>query len=186
MPLPAARELSLPERLCSFMTEVRPDDARTGGMARFSAQPILLTAAALVFIVIGAGSVALWRAFTGAYPEQDRTASARQLQARVAQASEQLVVKTNALEVSQQEAIDQLQVVQDQLQTVRRLLAAQQADAKRLSDQVTGLTGAIDSLRQSFASAPPSEASNSPSVRHSVQPKPGTAASHRKRAKSPG
>jgi uncharacterized coiled-coil protein SlyX len=165
------------------MTEVRPDDARTGGMARIGAQPILLTAAALVFILIGAGSVALWRAYTGAYPEQDRAASARQLQARIAQTSEQLVVKTNALEISQQEAIDQLQVVQDQMRTVNRLLAVQQADAKRLSEQVAGLTTAIDNLRQSFASAPPSEASNPPSVRHSVQPKHRVAASHRKRAK---
>jgi hypothetical protein len=168
------------------MTEVRPDDANTGGMARIGAQPILLTAAALVFILIGAGSIALWRAYTGAYPEQDRIASARQLQARNAQASEQLVVKTNALEISQQEAIDQLQVVQDQLQTVKRLLAAQQTDAKRLSEQVADLTTAIDSLRQSFASAPPSEASGPPSVGHSVQPKHRTAASHRKRAKPPG
>jgi uncharacterized protein HemX len=168
------------------MTEVRPDDANTGGMARIGAQPILLTAAALVFILIGAGSIALWRAYTGAYPEQDRIASARQLQARNAQASEQLVVKTNALEISQQEAIDQLQVVQDQLQTVKRLLAAQQADAKRLSEQIADLTTAIDSLRQSFASAPPSEASNPSSVRQSAQPKHRTAASRRKRAKSPG
>jgi uncharacterized protein HemX len=184
MPLPAGRELSPPERLCSFMTEVRPDDANSGGMARIGAQPILLTAAALVVIVIGVASVALWRAYTGAYPEQDRTASARQLQARNAQASEQLVVKTNALEISQQEAIDQLQVVQDQLQTVKRLLAAQQADAKRLSEQVAGLATAIDGLRQAFASAQPSEASNP--VSHSAEPKPRAAASHRKRAKPPG
>ena len=141
------------------MTEVRPDDANSGGMARIGAQPILLTAAALVVIVIGAGSVALWRAYTGAYPEQGRTASARQLQARNAQASEQLVVKTNALEISQQEAIDQLQVVQDQLQTVKRLLAVQQADTKRLSEQVAGLTEAVDGLRQSFASAQAPDAS---------------------------
>ena len=50
--------------------------------------------------------------------------------------------------------IDQLQVVQDQLQTVRRLLAAQQTDTKKLSEQVTTLTESIDGLRQSFASAP--------------------------------
>jgi hypothetical protein len=48
------------------------------------------------------------------------------LQARATQASEQLVEKTKGLEATQQESIDQLQMVQDQLQTVRRLLAAQQ------------------------------------------------------------
>ena len=55
-----------------------------------------------------------------------RRCHVRQLQARTAQASEQLVEKTKGLEATQQASIDQLQVVQDQLQTVRRLLAAQQ------------------------------------------------------------
>ena len=76
--------------------------------------------------------IALWRAYTGNSPELDRHASARQLQARTVQASEQLVEKTKGLEATQQESIDQLQVVQDQLQTVRRLLSAQQADNKKL------------------------------------------------------
>jgi hypothetical protein len=51
------------------------------------------------------------------------------------------------------------------LQTVKRLLAAQQTDAKRLSEQVAGLTEAIDGLRQTFASAQASEG-GSPSVRN--------------------
>ena len=53
------------------------------------------------------------------------------MQARAAQASEQLVEKTKGLEATQQESIDQLQMVQDQLQTVRRLLAAQQTDYQK-------------------------------------------------------
>jgi hypothetical protein len=48
-------------------------------------------------------------------------------------------------------------MVQDQLQTVRRLLATQQADSKKLSEQVSSLTEAIEGLRQSFASAQASE-----------------------------
>jgi uncharacterized coiled-coil protein SlyX len=79
-----------------------------------------------------------------------------------------------------------LQVVQDQLQTVRRLLAAQQAEAKRLSEQVSGLTEAIDGLRHSFASAPAAEASGSSSTAakpmrtrsHAIK------SAHRKNAKS--
>ena len=82
----------------------------------------------------------------------------RQLQACTAQASEQLVEKTKGLEATQQESIDQLQVVQDQLQTVRRLLASQQTDTKKLSAQVGTLTETIDGLRQSFASTRASEA----------------------------
>jgi chromosome segregation ATPase len=83
--------------------------------------------------------------------------ASRQLQVRAAQASEQLVEKTKGLEATQQESIDQLQVVQDQLQTMKKLLASQQADTKRLSDQVAGLNESIDGLRQSFASVRPTE-----------------------------
>src|ERR1700716_1057774 len=147
------------------MMEFISRDARASGIARIGAQPIALAAATLVVILVGVGSVVLWRAYTGTSPEQDRTTSARQSQARTAQASEQLVEKTRGLETSQQESIDQLQVVQEQLQTVRRLLAAQQNDTKRLSEQVGGLTGAIDNLRQSFASVQSAEASSAPAAR---------------------
>ncbi len=63
----------------------------------------------------------------------------------------------------------QLQVVQDQLQTVRRLLASQQADTKKLSEQVVTLTESIDGLRQSFASARTDDPK--PSVRKSSRKK---------------
>ncbi|HTE93267.1 MAG TPA: hypothetical protein VK678_07140, partial [Bradyrhizobium sp.] len=112
------------------------NDSKANVVGRIGSQPIALAAAALVILVVGVGSIVLWRAYTGTSPEQDRIASARQLQARTAQASEQLIEKTKGLETSQQESIDQLQVVQDQLQTVRRLLTAQQADTKKLSEQV--------------------------------------------------
>ena len=155
-----------------------------------SSQPIMLAAGALIVIVLGVGAITLWRAYSGASPEPDRVVVARQLQARTAQASEQLVEKTRGLEVTQQESIDQLQVVQDQLQTVRRLLAAQQADTKRLSEQVGSLTGAIDTLRQSFASTQSSEPSSQPSARHtSIRARPHAArarlaGAHRPRPKA--
>src|ERR1700686_1224208 len=120
-------------------------DAKRYGVARIGSQPIALAAGALVVIVLGVGGIALWRAYTGISPEQERIVATRQLQVRTAQASEQLVEKTRGLEATQQESIDQLQVVQDQLQTVKRLLASQQAEAKRLSEQVSGLTEAADS-----------------------------------------
>jgi uncharacterized protein HemX len=169
------------------MMQVRSIDAKASGIAHIGSQPIALAAAALLVIVLGVGSIVLWRAYTGASPEQDRAASARLLQARTAQASEQLVEKTKGLEASQQESIDQLQVVQDQLQSVKRLLAAQQADTKRLSEQVGNLTGAIDTLRQSFASTQSSEPSSQPSARN-VQARPraarGRLAGHRVRPKA--
>jgi uncharacterized protein HemX len=170
------------------MIEVTSQDAKMSGIARIGSQPIALAAGALVVIVLGVGAIALWRGYTGTSPETDRVVVARQLQARTAQASEQLVEKTKGLEATQQESIDQLQVVQDQLQTVKRLLAAQQADTKRLSGQVADLTEAIDGLRQSFASAQGPDASAPSAARNkSIRTRShATKSLHGKPAKSRG
>ena len=160
-------------------------EAKTGGMVRIGSQPIALAAGVLVVILLGIGTIALWRAYTGVSPEQERVVAARQLQVRTAQASEQLVEKTKGLEATQQESIDQLQVVQDQLLTVRRLLASQQADTRKLSEQVGGLTEAIDGLRQSFASAQATEPAAPPSTRkRSVRKSQSVRSANRKRGKS--
>ena len=134
------------------MIDLASADDRDTRFSRIGAQPIALTAIALLLLIAGVTSIAIWRAYTGAVPEADRVVATRQLQARTAQASEQLVEKTKGLEATQQESIDQLQQVQDQLLTVKRLLASQQADTKRLSEQVSTLTQSIDGLKQSFAS----------------------------------
>jgi uncharacterized protein HemX len=149
------------------MIELTP---RSAG-ARFGGQPIAVAAAALLAVVLGIGSIAVWRAYTGSAPEPDRVVANRQLQARTAQASEQLVEKTKGLEATQQESIDQLQIVQDQLLTVRRLLAAQQADTRKLAEQVGTLTEAIAGLRQSFASTQATEPAASPAPRRSGKAK---------------
>jgi chromosome segregation ATPase len=133
--------------------------------------------------VLGIGAIAAWRAYTGNAPELDRIIASRQLQARATQASEQLVEKTKGLEATQQESIDQLQVVQDQLQSVRRLLAAQQADTRKLSEQMGTLTESIDGLRQSFASSRSDDPA--PSVRKYSRKKVYRSA-NRKRGKSQG
>jgi uncharacterized protein HemX len=159
------------------------EDAPSNPLLRLGAQPIALTAAALLLLIAGVTSIAIWRAYTGAAPETDRVVASRQLQARTAQASEQLVEKTKGIEATQQESIDQLQVVQDQLLTMKRLLASQQADTKRLSEQVANLNESIDGLRQSFASVRATEA-ETPSV---TRRKPARhQASARKRGKSHG
>jgi uncharacterized coiled-coil protein SlyX len=147
------------------MIELARED--TGqGLSRIGTQPIALAAATLLVILAAVAAIAFWRAYTGASPELDRTLATRLLQARATQASEQLVEKTRGLEVTQQESIDQLQMVQDQLHEMRKQLAAQQADSKRLSEQVTALTDAITSLRESFASAQSSEESTPAPPRH--------------------
>jgi hypothetical protein len=168
------------------MIELAPRSASP--IARFGGQPIAIAAAALVIVVLGVSSIALWRAYTGSAPETDRVVASRQLQTRAAQASEQLVEKTKGLEATQQESIDQLQMVQDQLQTVRRLLAAQQTDTKKLSEQVGTLTEAIEGLRQSFASAQASEPAAAPASRNrSAKAKPrSNRSANRSRAKARG
>src|SRR3954447_26586239 len=138
------------------MFELAPRSASP--IVRFGGQPIAIAAAALIIVVLGVSTITLWRSYSGsAAPETDRVVASRQLQTRAAQASEQLVEKTKGLEATQQESIDQLQMVQDQLLTVRRLLATQQADSKKLSEQVSSLTEPIEGLRQPFASAQASE-----------------------------
>src|SRR6202163_3190205 len=171
------------------MIELAPRNSSIVSVTRIGVQPIAIGAVALILLVLGIGSIALWRAYTGNAPETDRVAATRQLQARTAQASEQLVEKTKGLEATQQESIDQLQVVQDQLQTVKRLLSAQQAEAKRLSEQISGLTEAIEGLRQSFASAPSQETSSPPPARKKTAFRPrggGKKVAHHKRSKSRG
>ena len=167
---------------------IGPDHRSANPIAWFGGQPIAIAAAALAIVVLGIGSIALWRAYTGTAPETDRAVVVRQLQARTAQASEQLVEKTKGLEATQQESVDQLQVVQDQLQTVRRLLAAQQADSKKLSEQVGTLTEAVEGLRQSFASVQAAEPSASPAPRkRSAKAKPrANRTANRSRAKARG
>jgi chromosome segregation ATPase len=170
--------------------EATSDDTGSNVLRRIGSQPVALAAGALIVVVLAASSVGVWRAYTGNSPEQERMTSLRQMQARATQASEQLFEKTKSLESSQQETIDQLQAVQEQLQALKRLVAAQQADAKRLSEQVGGLTGAIDTLRQSFASTQSSVPADPPMARkRSVRSEPRAtrgrhAKAQRKRAKS--
>src|ERR1700744_5584198 len=161
------------------MTDLHPD-SKPIGFGRIGAQPIALAAVALAAIVAGAGSVALWRAHTGDPPEQNRILANRLLQAQAQQTSQQLVEKTKALDQSQQETIDQLQALQDDVQTVKRALAAQQNDAKRLSNEITGLTEAIANLRQAFANAQSSETSHSSTRADDPRSKSRTRTSHRR------
>jgi uncharacterized protein HemX len=167
---------------------IEPAPRSASPIARFGGQPIAIAAAALVIVVLGVTSITLWRVYTGSAPETDRAVATRQMQARATQASEQLVEKTKGLEATQQESIDQLQVVQDQLLTVRRLLTAQQADTKKLSEQVGTLTEAVDGLRQSFASVQASESSAAAAPRkRTAKAKPRSSRSaNRSRSKARG
>jgi uncharacterized coiled-coil protein SlyX len=58
-----------------------------------------------------------------------------------------LLETAKGLGITQQQAVDQLQVVQDQL-------VAQQTETKKLSEQMTTLTKRLDALQQSVANLP--------------------------------
>jgi uncharacterized protein HemX len=144
-------------------------------------QPIMVAAAALFLVVIGIGGIFAWRSYSGATPEPERLTASRLQQARVAQASEQLIEKTKGIEATQQQSIDQLQVVQDQLQTMQRLMTAQQNEARKLNEQVGALTSALDNLRQSFAST--SATDDKPAVREQPRRSGSRAAASKGRTK---
>ncbi|MGF6307882.1 uncharacterized protein HemX [Bradyrhizobium sp. i1.8.4] len=163
------------------MVELAPRNSQASSLT--GVQPIAIGAVALVLVLFGIGSIALWRAFSGNVPETDRMVAARLLQARTAQVSEALVEKTKGMEATQQESIDQLQEVQDQLQTMRKQFAAQQADAKKLSDQVAALTEQVEGLRQSLASAQANEPAAEPAPRKRSK---ATRSANRKRHRSRG
>jgi uncharacterized coiled-coil protein SlyX len=61
--------------------------------------------------------------------------------------SDELLETAKGLQVTQQQAVDQLQIVQDQL-------AAQKAETKKLSEQMAAVTEKLDALQQSVASMP--------------------------------
>jgi len=96
------------------------------------------------FIFVGAGLSMVW-GFGGTRvlaPSPSAVSSpARE------QVSSELLETTKGLDVTQQQAVDQLQVVQDQL-------AAQQAVTKKLSEQIATLTEKLDVLQQSVANTP--------------------------------
>ena len=85
------------------------------------------------FVLIGGGGWTVW-AFSATKEDVPR-------------ASDVLLETTKGLEVTQQQAVDQLQIVQDQL-------AAQQAETKKLSKQIATLTEKLDALQQSVANIP--------------------------------
>lgn len=164
--------------MTEYPTELLKTDFRSRAMATIGAQPIAIAAAALLLVVSGICAILLWRIASGQVPEQDRVAAGRQVQARVAQTSEQIMEKTKGIALSQQESIDQLQSLQDQLNSIQQLVTAQRNESKRLADQVGEIGGNLDGLRQALASAQAADTAERPAARS----KP-AATSHRRATK---
>ena len=85
------------------------------------------------FVLVGGGSMIVW-----SFSESKA----------VAPRSDELLETTKGLEVTQQQTVDQLQIVQDQL-------VAQQNETKKLSEQIATLTERLDALQRSVANIPP-------------------------------
>jgi uncharacterized coiled-coil protein SlyX len=99
-------------------------------------------AVALGVILIGLGCVLLQRGSgNNAAVAPSATAAAHE------QVSDELIETTKGLQATQQQAVDQLQVVQDQL-------IAQKAETKKLSEQVAAVTEKLDALQQSVVNPP--------------------------------
>jgi uncharacterized coiled-coil protein SlyX len=114
-----------------------------------------LFAAAVALILIGLGYVLLQRGFggnrAGVVPSATATTTVRD------RVSDELLEATKGLQVTQQQTVDELQVVQDQL-------AAQKAETKKLSEQIAAVTEKLQALQQSVADIP------APSVSAPVAP----------------
>ena len=93
-------------------------------------QPIIPLVAA--FVLIGGG----WTVWAFSATKEDAP-----------RASDVLLETTKGLEVTQQQAVDQLQIVQDQL-------VAQQNETKKLSEQIATVTEKLDALQRSVANIP--------------------------------
>jgi uncharacterized coiled-coil protein SlyX len=109
---------------------------------------ITLVAAA---VLIGGGWITLWAAGSNSVVAMAPRAPTASAGSR--RPSDELLETTKGLQVTQQQAVDQLQVVQDQL-------VAQQAEVKKLAEQITALTEKLDALQQSTHAAGPTPKSH--------------------------
>jgi uncharacterized coiled-coil protein SlyX len=123
----------------SFSRQRHQEDRAIVGVRRLRAFAI-----ALAIILIGLGGALFWdfgNSTVAALPSNAVSAPARE------QVSDEILETAKGLGITQQQAVDQLEVVQDQL-------AAQKAETKKLSEQIAAVTEKLDALQRSIASVP--------------------------------
>jgi uncharacterized coiled-coil protein SlyX len=100
-----------------------------------------LFAVAVALILIGLGYVLLQRGLGSNKASVVPTVTARD------SVSDELLETAKGLQATQQQTVDELQVVQDKL-------AAQNAETKKLSEQIATVTEKLQALQQSIADIP--------------------------------
>jgi septal ring factor EnvC (AmiA/AmiB activator) len=117
----------------------RAQEDRVAGVRR----QLLIFAVALGVILIGIGYVLLQRglANTPAGSPSALVATAREA------VSKEILETAKGLQATQQQAVDQLQIVQDQL-------VAQKEETRKLSEQITAVTQKLEALQRSVADIP--------------------------------
>jgi septal ring factor EnvC (AmiA/AmiB activator) len=121
----------------SFSRQRHQEDRAIIGVRRLRAFAIAL---------IGLGGALFWDFGSSTVAALPSSASAVSAPARE-QVADEILETAKGLGITQQQAVDQLQVVQDQL-------AAQKAETKKLSEQIAVVTEKLDALQQSVASIP--------------------------------
>jgi uncharacterized coiled-coil protein SlyX len=155
------------------LEDTRPFDDAFDDQDRDAPEPRRWTRAAIVavLVTVGVASALLWRGYGDSLPALPSFASVTAPAAPPAAAPDKAVGLGDFQAFQQQTA--------GSLQSTAQLLAAQQAEIKRLSDQLSALTAKIDALQRPTTSAqaaiPPPAA---PAVRKKpVAPKPAPAIS---------
>jgi uncharacterized coiled-coil protein SlyX len=116
---------------------------------------IIPATAAIALIVAG---LLLVRGFGGTRAASPASEAVHAL--TIEQVSSDILETAKELGITQQQAVDQLQVVQDQI-------VAQKAEMRKLAEQITTLTEKLDAFQQSVANPPASRA-----VTTGPQPRP--------------
>ena len=126
----------------TYRAEDDPYDAESETYAVEEEEPEKRGALSWILIIAllvgaGCGSALAWRSYGGAMVSQAMSASPASAGKQISQAD---------VEALQQQ-------IADSVQSTEKLLATQQAEIKRLTDQVTALTGKLDLLQRPVTSA---------------------------------
>jgi uncharacterized coiled-coil protein SlyX len=120
-----------------------PHENARGFWATMQSHQRLIIPAASAFVFVVAG-LSLVRGFGGT---MEAPSSSVAHVPTVEQVSNEILETAKGLGLTQQQAVDQLQVVQDQL-------VAQKAETKKLAEQIATLTERLDALQQTVANPP--------------------------------